>query len=454
MRLFAGVLFAACLVAQVEVREESSKRRTDRARADIRFQALGVKWTGLGPAGIRVRVSNDGTAWSDWRAVVEDPDTACEDPMLHNGRLLYFEDGARWAEYEVESGYVSEVKLIFIDPGASSARSSQKTSAPSVLPSRPRLISRLEWGSPDGDRSRAPSTYTTVTHLIVHHTADGPVSDYAAWIRAIWAFHVNSNGWIDIGYNYLIAPDGTIFEGRAGGDNVLGAHFSCQNSGTTGVALLGDFTTAGPTPQALDSLAQLLSWRANALNLDPLASSLHRGTNLTMPVISSHRDGNPSPLACTRTACPGDVLYPMLQQLRERVAALTTWTTTGLWRPSSKRGRTGYWYGDPATGTFNTGSANGGALESPVFVSNGRLRFASWFETEIDTNVWDEKFVEYRPEGGAWQALTRISGATRQWTEYEIALPAGRVQIRFRFDTVDRWNNDFEGWYVADIAVP
>src|SRR5262245_44507247 len=135
---------------------------------------------------------------------------------------------------------------------------SEESQTPSTNYPKPPVVTRTEWGCPDGQTTtHGTLSYATVTHLIVHHTAMGneaPNSDWPAIVRSIWNFHVFERGWADIGYNYLIDPDGVIYEGRAGGDDVVGAHFSGVNAGTVGVAMLGAFTSAPPTSQALNSL--------------------------------------------------------------------------------------------------------------------------------------------------------------------------------------------------------
>jgi hypothetical protein len=185
---------------------------------------------------------------------------------------------------------------------------------------KPPVVTRTEWGCPDGQITTHGSlSYTTVTHLIVHHTAMGveaPSSDWPELVHSIWNFHVSERGWADIGYNYLIDPNGMIYEGRSGGDDVMGAHFSGVNDGTMAVALLGDFTDAAPTLDALNSLKEILAWKCNQRGLDPEGKSLHEASHLILNTISGHRDG---PKA---TECPGEALYLLLPAIRAEVENL------------------------------------------------------------------------------------------------------------------------------------
>jgi hypothetical protein len=185
---------------------------------------------------------------------------------------------------------------------------------------KPPVVTRTEWGCPDGQITTHGSLiYAPVTHLIVHHTAMGveaPDSDWPALVRSIWKFHVFERGWDDIGYNYLVDPNGVIYEGRSGGDNVVGAHFSGVNAGTMAVALLGDFTSVEPTIEALKSLKEILAWKCDQCGLDPEGVSLHEDSQLILSTISGHRDG---PKA---TECPGDALYLSLPVIRGEVKNL------------------------------------------------------------------------------------------------------------------------------------
>src|SRR5262245_16422074 len=197
---------------------------------------------------------------------------------------------------------------------------SEENQAPSTKYPKPLVVTRTEWGCPDGQiTTHGSQSYTTVTHLIAHHTAMGvetPESDWPALVRSIWNFHVFERGWADIGYNYLIDPNGVIYEGRSGGDNVIGAHFSGVNAGTMGVAMLGDFTNATPTIEALTSLKKILAWKCDQRGLDPTGSSLHDASRLDLNTISGHRDGPGA------TECPGDSFYPMLPAIGAEVKDL------------------------------------------------------------------------------------------------------------------------------------
>jgi N-acetylmuramoyl-L-alanine amidase/Secretion system C-terminal sorting domain len=159
---------------------------------------------------------------------------------------------------------------------------------------------------------------STVKHIIVHHAAGSNTNtNYTDIVRNIYTFHTGTNGWNDVGYNFLIAQDGTIYEGRDGqnvmdGDNVIGAHFCSQNTGTMGICLLGDYMTAQPTDKSIESLAKLIAWKMKKESLEPLEKGLHSASGRTLNNISAHRDGS-----CA-TSCPGDNLYAKLEQIRQK----------------------------------------------------------------------------------------------------------------------------------------
>ncbi len=215
-------------------------------------------------------------------------------------------------EESIGGSIPSKVKLHFYSPGSATitANTDWNTNiGTQTCPCpQPSFLNRNAW-CPNGDCPEHPSPeFTDVTHLIVHHAASTNVSsNWSGVVRSIWDYHVNTNGWSDIGYKWLIDPDGVVYEGR--GDNILGAHFCGNNTGTVGICMLGDFTNTTPAKVALDQLEKMLSWKACDADLDPLGSGFHASSNQNLSLISGHRDG-------CNTACPGDQFYPLFPALR------------------------------------------------------------------------------------------------------------------------------------------
>jgi uncharacterized protein (TIGR03437 family) len=296
------------------------------------FLAVGAVWNADARAIVSLRGSIDGNSWSDWRELQTDHDSMTR-PGEYAGGLMLLDRRTKFVQYRLaveEGGAAGSLRLSFISPGATPEelpermpeRVGETTNAMNQPPStkypKPPVVTRTEWGCPDGQLTTHGSlSYTTVTHLIVHHTVnDNNATDWAAVVRSIWNFHIFTNGWADIGYNYLVDPNGVIYEGRSGGDNVLGAHFSGVNAGTMGVAMLGTFTSLPPAARALNSLKKILAWKCDQRNLDPTGSSLHAASQRNLNTISGHRDGPAS------TECPGNALYPLLPAIRAEVKNL------------------------------------------------------------------------------------------------------------------------------------
>lgn len=182
---------------------------------------------------------------------------------------------------------------------------------------KPRVYSRSEWGAAPHQCSL---TYCNTTHVAVHHTAGasdfncGSWSQCAAKVRAIQAYHMNTRGWCDIGYNYLISSNGDIFEGRAGGDNVVAAHDGC-NCGSMGASLLGYFHPPynhAMTSAMFNALADLGAWKCDQQGIDPFGSSYYAGCGTTVRNIYGHRD-------VSATACPGDTVYVQMDSIRSAI---------------------------------------------------------------------------------------------------------------------------------------
>ncbi|MGX1758773.1 peptidoglycan recognition protein family protein [Streptomyces lydicus] len=194
---------------------------------------------------------------------------------------------------------------------------------------RPRIVTRAGWGADEDLREKAFIYTDTVRAAFVHHSGSG--NDYScdeapALIRAMYRFHVKSNGWRDIGYNFLIDKCGTVYEGRAGGvaKPVMGAHTLGFNADSTGIAVLGTFTDTEPPRRAVDAIARLTAWKLGLYGVDPRkmtkllsagGNRFPKGSKVPLHVISGHRDG-------FTTDCPGQYLYDKLGATRTAAAGL------------------------------------------------------------------------------------------------------------------------------------
>ncbi len=279
------------------------------------FYAVAFSWPRPRAVSLWVRFGESPKKLGPWRRVQPDPHAVHADKVV--SELLLAPSDTRWFELRSDQWPEEAVLRMHVySPGHSPRLSSEAgglatRDCPCPLPA---LQSRAAW-CPDGSCPPDPSpTPTTFSHMIVHHSAtSSSASDWAAVVRSIWDFHVNVNGWDDIGYNYLIAPDGTLFEGR--GDNVLGAHFCGTNTGAMGVCMMGTWTNTAPPDTAQATLQALLAWKSCDEGLDPLGSAFHPASGLNLHRISGHRDG------CA-TQCPGQALYDRLPQIRALVADL------------------------------------------------------------------------------------------------------------------------------------
>ena len=97
-------------------------------------------------------------------------------------------------------------------------------------------------------------TARPINEVIIHCTAtpEGKhftVDDVRAWHKA--------RGWSDIGYHYLIYPDGRVALGRPVGQ--VGSHVAGHNTGTIGIAYFGGVSADGKTARDTRTPAQRLS---------------------------------------------------------------------------------------------------------------------------------------------------------------------------------------------------
>jgi hypothetical protein len=284
----------------------------------IRFNMLAVHWQGRG--GVSYRVHRLHGRWSAWRAVDDDARPDGGTGAWRDGNLDWTgaSDDVRFRTH----GVVTRLRAYELWSRVTRGTLRRVSAAGS-----PTIVPRSGWGA-DEEIVRAKPVYAPQLKLaVVHHTAGTNAytpAQAAAIVRGIEVYHVRGNGWNDIGYNFLVDRYGTVYEGRGGGitRNVVGAHAEGFNQGTVGVALMGNFSNAKPTPAQQASLVKLLAWRLDVAHVDPLSTVVYtsggnakypRGKVVTLRAISGHRDTGPS-------ECPGNGAYALLPAIAKRVS--------------------------------------------------------------------------------------------------------------------------------------
>jgi hypothetical protein len=295
------------------------------------------------------------------------------------------------------------------------------------------MISRAAWGA-DSVPPRADPEYGSVQMAFVHHTVNandyGP-EDSAGIVLGIARYHRNSNGWNDIGYNFLVDKYGQIFEGRAGGIDqpVIGAQAQGYNSVSTGVACLGTFEDVAQTEAGMDALARVIGWKLSLHGVPVTgqitvisaggASNRHTaGTSVTFERISGHRDGD-------STSCPGTTLYAQLADLRRRAGRYAVPSTGLIARAATRRIRAHRSVELSGVLRFADGSSPNGARLSIEFQAAG----SAW--TQVASLVCS-------PEGGWRMPVTPpTSGTFRAVFAGDAA--RGRVESKaVRIDVIPR----------------
>lgn len=90
-----------------------------------------------------------------------------------------------------------------------------------------------------------------INEIIVHCTATPEGRDYT--VADIRQMH-KAQGWVDIGYHYLVYRDGSIHEGR--NVDMVGAHCQGHNAQSIGVCYVGGVARDGKTPKDTRTQAQ------------------------------------------------------------------------------------------------------------------------------------------------------------------------------------------------------
>jgi uncharacterized protein with LGFP repeats len=223
-----------------------------------RFTLVGMQWRGTGRVLFRTRATTGG--WSKWHAgAPEDEDGP--DAGSREGTAPGWTNGNPWwvgRSNAIEAravGRVSRIRAHLVW--------SPETRIPYRVPTAtgtPAIVPRLSWGADESIRRGPPVYAESIRFSIVHHTAgsnDYTRAEAPAIVKGIQLYHVQGNGWNDIGYNFLVDRFGTVYEGRFGGidRNVVGAHALGFNTGSVGIAVIGTYGSTQPSKAAQEAIA-------------------------------------------------------------------------------------------------------------------------------------------------------------------------------------------------------
>ena len=317
-------------------------------RADVstvrRFDLVGLEWRGPRSVDAELRVRLASGRWSRWAHAGATDDGPNPGEGARRGLVAgppVWAGGGDRVQVRL-SRPVRRLRLRFVNTSGSATAAERRRmrerverrgafgaqNVPQTGAAMPSIVPRSSWGA-SRCRPRDTPSYGTVKAAYVHHTVS--VNGYsragvASMILGICLFHRNGNGWDDIGYDFLVDRYGRVFEGRDGGVDapVIGAHAGGFNSESTGVAVLGNFTSSVPPRAALRSLERLLAWklslhgvpatgRTTVTSLGGPSTGYRLGTRVKVNRISGHRDVD-------LTSCPGAALYRRLPAIRRAVA--------------------------------------------------------------------------------------------------------------------------------------
>jgi hypothetical protein len=414
-------------------------------RAPHRFNLVGLRWRGRAQPRLAIRVRRSGARWSRWAKLSSERDDG-PDPGGREARHA-LASSPLWVGQADEVQYrasrlLAGARLHFVNvtgtaTGADRVRTAIRQAANTAVISvghlfgtgqaqaqggPPAMVMRDGWGAKDCPPRAAPA-YGEVKAAFIHHTVS--INDYSreeapGIVLAICRYHRNSNGWNDIGYNFLVDKYGTLYEGRAGGIDqpVVGAQAQGYNTQTTGIANIGTYTDVPVSQEAMNSMAALIRWKlplsgaptAGTTTLKSGGGDTNRypsGQAITVDRVIGHRDTN-------STECPGNMLYAQLTELRRMVGDLS---------PS------------PVLKTPKSRTALAAALAPRPVLYGRRVRVSGRLRKAGGKRVTGKSVVVEVLRGQRWSAVSKLKTSARGTFSVLLRPRVNRfVRVRFKGD--------------------
>ena len=324
------------------------------------FTMIGVTFETAPEAPVMVRVRDDAGEWAEWTELAfeidEGPDASTPEGEGAYGTEPIWVDAARGYEVSVGTQDASDASVVLVREEQQRVLS-DATPLAGAAPALDGIRLRAEWAArPPTSTSVAGSVQLAVVHHSASSNAYGP-GDVPGLLRSTQAYHMDGRGWSDIAYNFVVDKYGGLWEGRGGGIDrpVIGAHAMGFNTGSVGVMVLGDYTSATPTAAALESVSRVIGWKLALHGVDPSgaahfvsggSTSIPAGQLVYLPRVVGHQDVG-------STSCPGSI-QGHLGSIRARSQEWTSWIRTQI-RPFGSL--------DAASGGSGTVTVSGWAID-------------------------------------------------------------------------------------------
>ncbi|MBZ5737343.1 FG-GAP-like repeat-containing protein [Nocardioides mangrovi] len=263
----------------------------------------------------------DGSLPPDMKLAVIDPGhaarTAEEKPALDTSTM----DGTRGdatAAASAAADAAATPTTIATDAGEGTDGSDQIDLQAAMFTPKPKIYSRAQWGADESMRQKSSLHYYEVHAGFVHHTVNAnnyTRAEVPGILRSIYAYHTQSRGWSDIGYNFLVDRFGRIWEGRYGGVDrpVVGAHTLNYNDYSFAMSAIGNYDIKQPSQAMVQAYGALFAWKLSLHGVNASSTKQWVGSRY-FEAINGHRDA-------ASTACPGKYLYAKIPQIRKLAAA-------------------------------------------------------------------------------------------------------------------------------------
>lgn len=315
-----------------------SSGQTMKIQPNHLFSCFGVGWSlqnhsyAAEEFTIVYRTKSPEGVWTPWITIEAEIHPSETPTGLYWTEATFTDDASSHTAIEIQINspeIPQEIRMDLFDGNVESASmKSKKIENPNETegkqrscPSFPSIILRENWcgGSAPCSQVLAAYTVTTIqpTHVVIHHGASpNTYTDGQAVVRSYYNYHVNTLGWADIGYNYLVDKFGNFFQGRRNLNlpniDVRGAHAGAANSASIGLCFPGNADVTISTSIQMQRASEFLAWWFDHKAFNPLSSASMQtqayGVQV-QPRITGHRDiGN--------TACPGNDLHSRLPDLR------------------------------------------------------------------------------------------------------------------------------------------